>query len=47
VASEWKQCFVRTHTGTPPAGQHESRAFHGGNDNIIGMHQGVSYVAEK
>jgi hypothetical protein len=30
-----EQSFVRTHTGTLPAGQDESRAFHGGNDNIV------------
>src|SRR5271169_4482794 len=36
---EWEESFVRTHTGTLAAGQYESRAFHGGNDNIIGTHK--------
>jgi hypothetical protein len=36
---EWEQRFVGTHTGTLAARQHESRAFHAGNDNIIGTHK--------
>ncbi len=36
---QWEQSFVRAHTGTFAARQHESRAFHAGNDNIIGTHK--------
>jgi len=44
---EWKQRFIGTHAGTPATRQHESRAFHPEDDNIIRMHYGLSYVAEK
>ncbi len=44
---EWKQSFIGTHAGTPAARQHESRAFHLEDDNIIRMQYGLSYVAEK
>jgi hypothetical protein len=44
---ERQQSLVETHAGTPAARQHESRAIHRGNDNIIRMQNGVSYVAEK
>lgn len=36
---DFEQRFVGTHTGTLAACQHESRAFHAGNDNIIGTHK--------
>jgi hypothetical protein len=34
---EWEQSLVGSHPGAVPAGQHEARALHGGNDNIVGI----------